>query len=387
MKAILKNKKPQNKKNYFASILGYVKTLFSNQACIDRGTGKSTIDGSQVGVKKTWYIAIIFFIVAIFAAMTPLTVQNSKINGSNLLSGSTYGYNEAITSAALFDEASSSTQSYVKVSGTLDDVKFNKENKTFTITSGMSPKQTASGYDYYYLGYHKSIHTDSTTGVSSYVKDFDFYYVTKDNLTKALTDLAKYTTKFDGTNLSEGSESFINRNCSYLLISEKLMYTSKYSYSLSKTISSIYGDYEYLNLENNTSIATYFTQNVDKTAEIEAQNAVVIKNYKSFLDKTYQNLKTKNLWIQSGIVLGIDGGLTLLLGLVVFLMTRGKNNPNRVIKWYQCFLIVFYASLCPGLLSLILGFMISNMAMMLYVVTFGVRVMWMSVKSLRPTYN
>ena len=83
MKAILKNKKPQNKKNYFASILGYVKTLFSNQACIDRGTGKSTIDGSQVGVKKTWYIAIIFFIVAIFAAMTPLTVQNSKTTSTD----------------------------------------------------------------------------------------------------------------------------------------------------------------------------------------------------------------------------------------------------------------------------------------------------------------
>ena len=68
-------------------------------------------------------------------------------------------------------------------------------------------------------------------------------------------------------------------------------------------------------------------------------------------------------------------------------MTRGKNNPNRIIKWYQCFLIAFYASLCPGLLTLVFGFILSGMEIMLYVLTFGVRVMWMSVRNLRPAYQ
>lgn len=377
MKAILKNKKPQQKKNYFASILGYIKTLFSNQACIDRGTGKSTIDGTFVGVKKTWYIAIIFFIVAILAAMTPLTVQSSKINGSNLLSGNNYGYEEAITSIVNKDSTS-----YVEVSGNLSDIKFNKTNKEFVFDKESTPNQTANSIDYYYLGYHKTIYTDSN-GKSSYVKDFDLYFVNKDNLAKAIEDLTKYTTKFDGKELTSGADSFINRNCSYLLISNKVVYTSKYAYNASSSTSSIYGDYEYLNINDNQSLEDYFVNNINNSDP----NKAIINNYKNFLDLTYKNLKTKNVLIQSGIVLGIDGGLTLLLGLIVFLMTRGKNNPNRVIKWYQCFLIVFYASLCPGLISLILGFMISNMAMMLYVVTFGVRVMWMTVKSLRPAYN
>ena len=93
------------------------------------------------------------------------------------------------------------------------------------------------------------------------------------------------------------------------------------------------------------------------------------------------------MWIQIGICLGVNGGLTLILGLVVFLMTRGKNNPNREIKWYQSFLIVFYASLCPAILSLAFGFLFTGMEIMLYVITFGFRVMWMSVKSLRPVYQ
>ena len=68
-------------------------------------------------------------------------------------------------------------------------------------------------------------------------------------------------------------------------------------------------------------------------------------------------------------------------------MTRGKSNPNRSIKFYQCLLIAFYAALTPALITLILGFVISSMAIMVYVMVFGFRVMWMTMRSLRPQYT
>ena len=74
--------------------------------------------------------------------------------------------------------------------------------------------------------------------------------------------------------------------------------------------------------------------------------------------------------------------------LLIFLLTRGKNNPLKsTIKWYHGFGISTWLSMTPALLSLVLGFFLSNFAMMIYILTFGIRCMWLSMKNLRPQYE
>lgn len=147
-------------------------------------------------------------------------------------------------------------------------------------------------------------------------------------------------------------------------------------------IASLAGDYVKVN-SNQITIQALLLESINGNDPF-TERADIFNNFKSFLNNTYKNNKIKSAWIQVGITTGVNAGITIILSLVVFLMTRGKNNPNRVIKWYQCFLICFYAALCPGLLTLIFGFLLSGMEIMLYVLTFGVRVMWMSVRNLRP---
>ena len=63
MKSVEKKGKKLEFRTALVSIFGYLKTLISNKACIDRGTGISTLTNKKEGVKKTWYIAVIFFLL------------------------------------------------------------------------------------------------------------------------------------------------------------------------------------------------------------------------------------------------------------------------------------------------------------------------------------
>ena len=97
-------------------------------------------------------------------------------------------------------------------------------------------------------------------------------------------------------------------------------------------------------------------------------------------------LRQKNVyfWSSTGIYLGIYVVLALFMGLLIFLLTRGKRNMFNYLKFHTCLGIEAYACLAPGLLSMILGFMLSQYAMMFFIILLGLRTMWMSMKQLRP---
>jgi hypothetical protein len=113
----------------------------------------------------------------------------------------------------------------------------------------------------------------------------------------------------------------------------------------------------------------------------------VYNNYKSFYNESYLNIKTKTLINSTFIYWAIYVGLTLFLGLLIFLLTRGKRNFNNYLKWYQCLSISMWASFTPGVLAMILGFMMTSYAIMFFILFMGVRIMWLSMKQLSPTYQ
>lgn len=111
-------------------------------------------------------------------------------------------------------------------------------------------------------------------------------------------------------------------------------------------------------------------------------------NYRSLLTKGYENEKISLAWKNVGILTGINAGIVILLGFVLFLVTRGKNNPYRVITVWQCQKIAYWETMAPAILSLALGFLfnssMSSIGMFLFLFLFGMRIMWTSMKSFSP---
>ena len=67
-------------------------------------------------------------------------------------------------------------------------------------------------------------------------------------------------------------------------------------------------------------------------------------------------------------------------------MSRGKNNPNRILKFYQVMGITFHATLTPAIITMILGYIMGSslqIMSMIYVMCYGFRAMWLTMKYLR----
>ena len=114
----------------------------------------------------------------------------------------------------------------------------------------------------------------------------------------------------------------------------------------------------------------------------------VLEAYKGFFRASWENTKTAIAWQYTGIAFAINVALTLLFGFMIFLMTRGKNNPFHVYSFWDGQKIAYWATLAPAILSL-LGFipLLAQYAMFVYLFLMGMRVMWMSTKTLRPQYT
>ncbi|MDD7715503.1 MAG: hypothetical protein PUJ84_06330, partial [Mollicutes bacterium] len=94
--------------------------------------------------------------------------------------------------------------------------------------------------------------------------------------------------------------------------------------------------------------------------------------------------KNTQSWTYCGIMAAVYVGLEFLFGLVIFLMTRGKRNPFRIYTFWETQKMAYWASVSPAILSLIVGFLLPQFAMMGFIFLFGLRIMWMSMRSLRP---
>ena len=115
---------------------------------------------------------------------------------------------------------------------------------------------------------------------------------------------------------------------------------------------------------------------------IEATNAIRL-NWQNFVTKGYESSKIRNTWTTTGIMFGVNVGVVLLFGFVIWLMTRGKMNPFRTVKVIEGFKMAGWAALTPSILSMF-GFLLQSYASFIFIFVFGIRIMWMSMRALRP---
>ena len=110
----------------------------------------------------------------------------------------------------------------------------------------------------------------------------------------------------------------------------------------------------------------------------------VVKNLKKALNETYNSVKYVNAFATAGIFLGVCAGLTIFMGFLMWIMTRGKNNPNNYFSPWLTIKISARLALSPAIITFVVGLFLPQYASMLFILALGLRVMWISMKELRP---
>ena len=224
--------------------------------------------------------------------------------------------------------------------------------------------------------------------VSDGIEDLN---VVIENITNSNTNYGDATEAGDMELKGSLEELKYIRTSSFILFTRNAVYSRTYKSSTAST--SLSGNFNHLveafpSLEgrNTFTLKDVLTNNVSTTASISEKQDAYLDNFKKFSDYAYIDQRTKQTWVSFGIYIGINGGLMLIMGLVTFLMTRGKNNPNKSIKFLECFSMAFWAGLSPAVLSLILGFLVPSFGMMTFLMFYSFRIMFLSMKHLRPAY-
>ena len=312
----------------------FLKSLISNHACVEGGR------------KKPWYAAVIIFIVAMALALIPIFVQTITKQGDSIVSTNRY---EMDVASYRFVETINEKGIDMKVQDHKLIVNEEKWNDTFT-------DKDASGNNCYI-----HCHNDSP--------DLGVYYIPSVRLTDD-----KYSSIVNFPSVNENGEAItVSRTYSYILFTEENVYIYIYARAKSsnQSIGTIYGDYKYL--DDGYSINAMYTESVNATWD----------NWTEFYRLAYNNTRLELTWKTTLIMFGVNAGISIFMGFMLWVLTRGKTNLNWFGIW-ETQKIVYWTTLTPAILTTGLGFLISSFSQVMFPLLLGVRIMWLSMKLLRP---
>lgn len=356
----------QKKQNKFLQKLKFLlKTLFSNDACVS-------------GREHKWYGPVIVVIVAALIATIPTMVGYFTTKASDFFtSGYSYDYENALVA---FQKETS-------------DVSMKIENGSLTLdeTAWKGKCVNPNGKDVSYWGYYYKVPVSITeekpkdenssssssqaagiiTAKDQWRCGLAVYYCGDESPYKFASNKFSNVINDPNAELGQAPESYSTNT---IVIGKDAIYLAK-GVKGSQVVKNVQVKYDSKNFEGK-DLHTILTP---------AENQTVIDAWCNFLENGYASTRVTLAWEYSGIMLAISVGIIFLMGLLIFIMTRGKNNPFRIYTFWQCQKIGYYASLCPALLGL-LAFIPSfaGMTMFLFPMMYILRITWMSMRSLRP---
>ena len=110
------------------------------------------------------------------------------------------------------------------------------------------------------------------------------------------------------------TESF--RTASYIIFTPSYFESQLYNVNTGTKLNGVSGDYKNLGkqFEGKTFKTILSTLNEGDTKLTPSK---VITNYSPFVDKLYINNRNRLIWVQFGIAIGLNAGITLLMGLLL----------------------------------------------------------------------
>ncbi len=327
------------------------------------------------------WLTIVMFFLSILLPVLPLFISAANTSGAAFIGNNSYGLERYVTAVAT--DLKNNNHEFILGENhemTVNNIDY---NAFITFDAGDETKVTSATPIATYTNsvngqYEFMVYASNLSGDSKQAR----------NLNKLISEtryIVESTTEKDALNDPEGTTYY---RPSYVIMFKNTIYVVVY-YQEKAVSASLGGNFSNVKA-NDKCLETLLTVKDKEGNLVEAKLTNVeycdgvLKNFKRFLSKTYDSIKWKNTFATSGIYLAIFVGLSLFMGLLMWIMTRGKNNPNNYFSIWLCMKIEARLALTPGLLTLVIGLFLTQYASMIFILTLGLRIMWISMKELRP---
>ena len=378
----VKGKQPSVAGTMTKDILG---GLFSNNRTI------------QNSARHSWWAAIIIALVAIWLPVLPIMTSYGRTHGSDFIGTYDYGYSDELVKCTKALEYEFEDYKVYNKLGSKVDFQVDNNNELKMFVNGIAT-------DYFIPTEFKNT-TPIAQYVSSYTKDnvvchqveLEVYYTNDIDYSGKVAPFVNYlsTRKFerDTTNIITDSESTKEAySASFLVLTKDSLYAKIYKdNSTTAAGTSLKSNWSHtkagVNLIKDRLLVVDLTgipSNPQERYLDQRYIKRVFGNWEDIFDEGFRSQRDFNVTFFMGLYLGVYAVLVLLMGLLIYFMTRGKHNMFNYLKFLECNKIAWWASLCPALLALIIGFLMPGLASMIFIILFGLRVMWMSMKQFKP---
>lgn len=380
-KKLKKQKKGMSPKAKF-TLLHSFKGLVSNQSCID---------GSH---ESPWWVAAIFLAFSVIIPLLPNFVKLGKVNGGAFLTSATYGLDKQMTAVA-YDMKKDGVELAVKgdlLHYYVDGV----ENKTKFVNPYDDPTYFTEGkQEFAYINEHIQY------GEGKQYELRVFTWNLKGNkLKKAVNKVCKQTYRKGSLELySEKEEKRYIPNI--IIFTPETFAVALYKSTSTSRVATTNGGLNWYNTGKTGLVKRMLSSSIkagvwtDKTCSLtkdEFVNTYSGNTYKVLVriaNETYIHQRKVTKWTNTGIYAGIYTGVIVFLGLMLFVLTRGRSNPFKYLNVWHCQKIAWWASASPAILGMILAliFSASTIGQISFVLLVSLRIMWLSMRQLRPVYN
>lgn len=341
-------------------------TLINNEMCI------------KAGREYPWYTPIILAVCSVLITLVPSFVNTMRVNMGESVLGT--------SSVSGIENGLANFQSILKAADA--SVKITDEGKLVVSEAAKEAVYNAGTGDDRYYEYKDSVTDEPILRVQFSSDLVNSSYL--DALSKNTIKSSTTVTDSEGVTSEVPDAVSTTYRVSILVFKDTgfsmAVYNRRISVSTNSTSALV--NYSYDRLAGKDLLA--LTPSISFTDSPAEYVAAVKKNYQEFITLGYETTKINLAWRNVGILAGINAGVILLLGLVLFLVTRGKRNPYRVITFWQCQKIGYWAAPAPAILALGLGFLLastsglSSLSMFMFLFLYGLRIMWTSMKAFSP---
>ncbi len=338
-----------------------LKTTISNDACIKAAR-------EWKGVRDI--IPVVLALGSVVLALVPYFVQQNSVQGSSAVLTSPTGNYEVGLSKMIHSLAYDSTDAERATPITLE---ITSEGKLNFVNNSTDFLNSGEGTDAWYTLTRKE--EDANDVLVDRIVFEAFFNTSARSDTDFFTDIDAFKNPFTGNIRDSQKETFEG---SYIAFGkESVRFRRRNELTTATGLTGSYG------MLKGTSLTTFANSMKGKDATKQEYITEVKTYFVDFINKSYEPAKQQGVWMYTGIFAAVDAGAIILFGLMLFLMTRGKKNPFRIYTFWETQKMAYWAAFTPALLSLI-GFAIQGMAFILFFFIFGFRMMWMSMKSMRP---
>ncbi len=327
------------------------------------------------GAKQPWYLAVILFFVSMVLATSPTYTQIANQDGSDFLTGTLFSIDNGL-------QVFSETLDVEDVDLIVRKTTIDDEERVRLVNEG-TPWSTA----FTSINNGDANFPSFVYSVNGAVRLRVYYQgaMSDEDATLFINGL----TALEAGNDAISTFMFLGTTSLYVYVYQPLALANGTATG-SNFVAGFNGTYDAVPL--GTNLASFIAQDLDgnyvdpntKNTDYQAYADRVFANWKQFFDQSYAFSQSFLLWAQTGLTFAVNMIMALMMSVVIFIMTRGKMNPNRSIKFLEAMKIGAWSLLSPALLTVIAGGLFPEFAPTAFVLFVGLRLMWLSSKYLRP---